>query len=288
MLADSVGLGLLVVLDTLPPAERLVFVLHDMFAMPFAEVAAVLERSAEAARQLASRARRRVRGVASLDRAADRARQREVAAAFLAASRDGDLSALLALLDSGVTLTADASCDATAGGRDTVTFTSATPPGRLRMRGSQGRRRPARRRRPPDRRALHPHPPRALPAPARRHRLRHLRLHESIHRPVASTAWILARAACALPAATTVTVLYGEQVHALTHPGQAPGRVTDFQAPTSPNSSAGRSTPSTARSACPAPAPPGCWPSSPTPTTPRTNSPAGNGASSAWPRLAAA
>src|SRR5882757_3705308 len=108
VLADSVGLALLVVLDTLTPAERLAFVLHDTFAMPFAEVAAVLGRSPEATRQLASRARRRIRGAASPDRAADLARQREVAAAFLAASRGGDLSALVALLDSDVTLAGDA------------------------------------------------------------------------------------------------------------------------------------------------------------------------------------
>jgi RNA polymerase sigma factor (sigma-70 family) len=108
MLADSVGLALLVVLDTLTPAERLAFVLHDMFAMPFAEVAAVLGRSTEATRQLASRARRRVRGAPSPERAADLGRQREVATAFLTASRGGDLSALVALLDSDVTLTADA------------------------------------------------------------------------------------------------------------------------------------------------------------------------------------
>ena len=108
VLADSVGLALLVVLDTLTPAERLAFVLHDMFAMPFTEVAAVLGRSTDATRQLASRARRRVRGAPSPDRAAGLARQREVAAAFLAASRGGDFSALVALLDSDVTLTADA------------------------------------------------------------------------------------------------------------------------------------------------------------------------------------
>ena len=108
VLADSVGLALLVVLDTLTPAERLAFVLHDMFAMPFTEVAAVLGRSTEATRQLASRARRRVRGAPSPDRAADLARQREVATAFITASRGGDLSALVALLDSDVTLTGDA------------------------------------------------------------------------------------------------------------------------------------------------------------------------------------
>jgi len=108
VLADSVGLALLVVLDTLTPAERLAFVLHDMFAIPFTEVADVLGRTPDATRQLASRARRRVRGAPSPDHAADIARQREVAAAFLAASRGGDLSALVALLDSDVTLTADA------------------------------------------------------------------------------------------------------------------------------------------------------------------------------------
>ena len=111
VLADSVGLALLVVLDTLTPAERLAFVLHDMFAMPFTEVADVLGRSTDATRQLASRARRRVRGaprVDSPDHAIDFARQREVASAFLAAARGGDFSALVALLDSDVTLTGDA------------------------------------------------------------------------------------------------------------------------------------------------------------------------------------
>jgi RNA polymerase sigma factor (sigma-70 family) len=108
VLADSVGLALLVVLDTLTPAERLAFVLHDLFAMPFDEVGAVLGRSTDAARQLASRARRRVRGAPSPDRAAGLARQREVATAFLAAARGGDLTALVALLDPDVTLAADA------------------------------------------------------------------------------------------------------------------------------------------------------------------------------------
>jgi len=108
VLADSVGLALLVVLDTLTPAERLAFVLHDLFAMPFTEVAAVLDRSPEATRQLASRARRRVRGAPSPDRAADLARQREVATAFLAAARGGDIAALVTVLDSDVRLTADA------------------------------------------------------------------------------------------------------------------------------------------------------------------------------------
>lgn len=108
VLADSVGLAMLVVLDTLTPAERIAFVLHDMFALSFAEVAAVLDRSEPATRQLASRARRRVHVTPSPARAADLGRQREVAAAFLAASRGGDLSALVAVLDSDVILTADA------------------------------------------------------------------------------------------------------------------------------------------------------------------------------------
>jgi RNA polymerase sigma-70 factor (ECF subfamily) len=108
VLADSVGLALLVVLDTLAPAERLAFVLHDMFAMPFNQVADILGRTPEATRQLASRARRRVRGAASPDRAAGFARQREVATAFLAAARGGDLTALIELLDPEVTLRADA------------------------------------------------------------------------------------------------------------------------------------------------------------------------------------
>ena len=107
VLADSVGLALLVVLDTLTPSERLAFVLHDMFAMPFTEVGAVLGRSPEAARQLASRARRRVRGAPSPDRAADLARQRDMATAFLAAARGGDISDLVALLDEDVVLTGD-------------------------------------------------------------------------------------------------------------------------------------------------------------------------------------
>ena len=108
ILADSVGLALLVVLDTLTPAERLAFVLHDLFAMPFDEVAAVLGRTSDASRQLASRARRRVRGAPSPDRAANLARQREVTSAFLSASRGGDFAALISLLDADVVLTADA------------------------------------------------------------------------------------------------------------------------------------------------------------------------------------
>ena len=101
LLADSVGLALLVVLDTLNPAERLAFVLHDIFAVPFDEIAPIVERSETAARQLASRARRRVRGAARVADA-DLTYQREVVDAFLAASRTGNFDALLAVLDPDV------------------------------------------------------------------------------------------------------------------------------------------------------------------------------------------
>jgi RNA polymerase sigma factor (sigma-70 family) len=107
VLADSVGLALLVVLDTLAPAERVAFVLHDTFGLPFGQIAAITGRSPAAARQLASRARRRVRGTAPVS-GIRLARQREVAEAFLAASRGGDLGALLAVLDPDVVLHADA------------------------------------------------------------------------------------------------------------------------------------------------------------------------------------
>lgn len=99
LLADSVGVALLVVLDTLTPAERLAFVLHDLFGVPFEEVAPILGRSVEAARQLASRARRRVRGAPVGASDAGRERQREVVEAFLRAARAGDLDALLAVLE---------------------------------------------------------------------------------------------------------------------------------------------------------------------------------------------
>ncbi|SEF14714.1 sigma-70 family RNA polymerase sigma factor [Jiangella alba] len=105
VLADSVGPALLVVLDSLAPAERLAFVLHDLFAMPFDEIAAILERTPAATRQLASRARRRVQGARSSS--ADPARQRLVVDAFLAASRNGQFHDLLALLDPDVVLRAD-------------------------------------------------------------------------------------------------------------------------------------------------------------------------------------
>jgi RNA polymerase sigma-70 factor (ECF subfamily) len=106
LLADSVGLALLVVLDRLPPAERLAYVLHDMFNLPFEEIAPIVDRSPAAARQLASRARRRVQGPATVP-GADLARQRQVAEAFLAASRAGDFEALVTVLDPDVVLRAD-------------------------------------------------------------------------------------------------------------------------------------------------------------------------------------
>jgi RNA polymerase sigma-70 factor, ECF subfamily len=106
LVSDAVGLALLVVLDTLTPAERLAFVLHDMFGVPFDEIGSVVGRSTTAARQLASRARRRVRQ-AGVTPPADPARQRAVVDAFLAAARAGDFDALLALLDPDVLLRAD-------------------------------------------------------------------------------------------------------------------------------------------------------------------------------------
>jgi len=112
VLADSVGLALLVVLDTLAPAERLAFVLHDMFAVPFEEIGPMIERSPAATRQLASRARRRVKGVPTAPDA-DLIRQRQVVEAFLAASRGGDFDALVALLDPDVVLRADRTAGAT-------------------------------------------------------------------------------------------------------------------------------------------------------------------------------
>jgi RNA polymerase sigma factor (sigma-70 family) len=106
LLADSVGLALLVVLEMLPPAERLAFVLHDMFAMPFDEIAPIVERSPDAARQLASRGRRRVRGAVP-EGDPDRARQRQVVDAFIAAAREGDFEALVAVLDPDVVFRVD-------------------------------------------------------------------------------------------------------------------------------------------------------------------------------------
>jgi RNA polymerase sigma factor (sigma-70 family) len=108
LLADSVGLALLVVLETLSPPERLAFVLHDMFAVPFDEIASILDRSPDAVRQLASRGRRRVRG-ARPEPDADLAEQRRVADAFMQASRAGDFEGLLAVLDPDVVVRADRS-----------------------------------------------------------------------------------------------------------------------------------------------------------------------------------
>jgi RNA polymerase sigma-70 factor (ECF subfamily) len=106
VMADSVGLALLVVLETLDPAERLAFVLHDMFAVPFEQIAAIVRRSPAAARQLASRARRRVQGTAPVPDT-DLARQREVVDAFFAAARNGDFDALVAVLDPDVVARGD-------------------------------------------------------------------------------------------------------------------------------------------------------------------------------------
>jgi RNA polymerase sigma factor (sigma-70 family) len=107
LLADSVGLALLVVLETLTPAERLAYVLHDMFSVPFDEIGAILGRSPDAARQLASRGRRRIRG-ADTTPDADPAAQQEVVEAFLAAARDGDFDALVAVLDPDIVERVDA------------------------------------------------------------------------------------------------------------------------------------------------------------------------------------
>ncbi|MBB5806894.1 RNA polymerase sigma-70 factor (ECF subfamily) [Saccharothrix ecbatanensis] len=120
VLADEVGLALLVVLDTLAPAERLAFVLHDMFAVPFEDIATMLERSPAATRQLASRARRRVQDRAPVPDA-DLTLQREVVNAFFAAARDGDFGALVAVLDPAVVLRSDAGV----GSRNTVVLSGA-------------------------------------------------------------------------------------------------------------------------------------------------------------------
>jgi RNA polymerase sigma-70 factor (ECF subfamily) len=106
LIADSVGLALLVVLETLTPTERLAYVLHDMFSVPFDEIGAILDRSPEAARQLASRARRRIRGATPVPDA-DAAAQQEVVEAFLAAARDGDFDALVAVLDPDIVVRED-------------------------------------------------------------------------------------------------------------------------------------------------------------------------------------
>lgn len=114
MLADSIGVAMRILLDTLQPAERVAFVLHDMFDVPFDEIAVIVDRAPEAARQLASRARRRVRG-ASVDRDAVTQRHDELVRAFLEASRGGNFSSMLALLDPRATLRADAAVMAMGG-----------------------------------------------------------------------------------------------------------------------------------------------------------------------------
>ena len=105
-LADNIGVAMLIVLETLNPAERVAFVLHDMFDLPFDEIASIVGRTSEATRQLASRARRRVQGDKPVNEA-DRERKQQVISAFLTASRTGDLSALLAVLDPNVVMRAD-------------------------------------------------------------------------------------------------------------------------------------------------------------------------------------
>ena len=114
LLADAVGLALLVVLETLPPAERLAFVLHDLFAVPFEEIAPIVHRSEAATRQLASRARRRVRGKATVP-AGELAIQRQVVDAFLAALRAGDVEGLLAVLDPDLVARSDQASQAAGG-----------------------------------------------------------------------------------------------------------------------------------------------------------------------------
>jgi RNA polymerase sigma-70 factor, ECF subfamily len=135
MLADSVGLAMLVVLDTLPPAERVAFVLHDTFGLPFGEIAAITGRTPASARQLASRARRRIHGS---ERPRPRlARQREVAQAFMAAARGGDLAALIEVLDPDVVLRADAA--ASPSGRPVTIRGAAAVAGGARASAPRGR-----------------------------------------------------------------------------------------------------------------------------------------------------
>ena len=135
MLADSVGLAMLVVLDTLPPAERVAFVLHDTFGLPFGEIAAITGRTPASARQLASRARRRIQGS---ERPRPRlARQREVAQAFMAAARGGDLATLIEVLDPDVVLRADAA--ASPSGRPVTIRGAAAVAGGARASATRGR-----------------------------------------------------------------------------------------------------------------------------------------------------
>jgi RNA polymerase sigma factor (sigma-70 family) len=132
LLADSVGLALLVVLDTLAPAERLAFVLHDMFQLPFEEIAPMVGRSPAAARQLASRARRRVKGAEIPAPDPDLARQRQVVDAFFLAARGGDFDALVAVLDPDVVLRSDAGARRPAG---SFVIRGATAVARQSLRG---------------------------------------------------------------------------------------------------------------------------------------------------------
>ncbi|MEU6249100.1 sigma-70 family RNA polymerase sigma factor [Glycomyces sp. NPDC047010] len=118
VLADSVGLAMLVVLDALSPVERLAFVLHDLFAVPFAEIAPIVERSPETTQRIASRARQRVRGTSSVD--GDLARRHQAVEAFLQAARDGEFTTLLTLLDPSVTLRLDEAAIRLSGGADLV------------------------------------------------------------------------------------------------------------------------------------------------------------------------
>jgi RNA polymerase sigma-70 factor (ECF subfamily) len=138
-MADSVGLALLVVLESLTPAERLSFVLHDVFGVPFDEIAPVVERSPAAARQLASRARRRVRAEAP-EPDADLAVQRRAVDAFLAAARDGDFEGLLRVLDPDVVLRVDGGPNAPRGlSRPPLVGAEAVAHGAAEFRGAAGR-----------------------------------------------------------------------------------------------------------------------------------------------------
>ncbi|UFS98291.1 sigma-70 family RNA polymerase sigma factor [Nocardia huaxiensis] len=125
LLADSIGLGLLIVLESLSPAERLAFVLHDMFAMPYEQIAPIVDRTPQTARKLASQARRRVQGDVPPPRP-DRTRQRRVVDAFLAAAREGDFEALLTILDPEVVLRADSGTLRLIRGADAVAGMAAT------------------------------------------------------------------------------------------------------------------------------------------------------------------
>ena len=138
-LADSVGLAMLVVLETLGPAERLAFVLHDMFDVPFGEIAPIVGTSPTAARQLASRARRRVRG-GEVPRERDLGRQREVVEAYLAAARGGDFEALLAVLDPEVVLRADAAALRAGAPRELRELRGAAAVGRGALAAARGAR----------------------------------------------------------------------------------------------------------------------------------------------------